>query len=74
VLYSTTKYIGGHSDLIGGAVCVDNKEIAEKIRYVQFAQGAIPSPFECFLLHRSLKTLAVRMYKHQDNAHHVLEF
>ena len=74
VVHSTTKYIGGHSDLIGGAVMVNNPELHAALKFVQFAAGAVPSPFECFLLLRSLKTLPVRMHKHATNAQAVAEF
>lgn len=67
VVHSTTKYIGGHSDLIGGALVTNNDEWAEKLRFVQFAGGAVNSPFECFLLLRSIKTLALRMRRHCEN-------
>jgi len=68
VMHSTTKYIGGHSDLIGGALMLNNSELAEKLRFIQFAAGSINSPFEAFLILRSIKTLAIRMKKHQQNA------
>ncbi|HYO55362.1 trans-sulfuration enzyme family protein [Archangium sp.] len=68
VVHSTTKYIGGHSDLIGGAVMTNDDELAEKLRFVQFAAGAVNSPFECFMLLRSIKTLALRMERHSANA------
>lgn len=68
VVHSTTKYIGGHSDLIGGAVMTRDDAIAEQIRFVQFAAGAVNAPFESFLLLRSIKTLALRMERHSANA------
>ncbi|HYX36058.1 MAG TPA: cystathionine gamma-synthase [Oligoflexus sp.] len=68
VVHSTTKYIGGHSDIIGGAVMLNDDKLHEQIKFVQFAGGAVPGPFECFLLLRSVKTLAVRMEKHDVNA------
>jgi cystathionine beta-lyase/cystathionine gamma-synthase len=68
VVHSTTKYIGGHSDLIGGAVMTNDDELAEKLRFVQYAGGAVNAPFECFLLLRSIKTLALRMERHATNA------
>ncbi|EAU69239.1 cystathionine gamma-synthase (CGS) (O-succinylhomoserine(Thiol)-lyase) [Stigmatella aurantiaca DW4/3-1] len=68
VVHSTTKYIGGHSDLIGGALMTNDDELAEKLRFVQFAGGAVNSPFECFMLLRSIKTLALRMERHNSNA------
>lgn len=68
VVHSTTKYIGGHSDVVGGAVVVKDKTIAEKIRFLQNAMGGIPGPFDVWLTHRGLKTLAVRMQRHCENA------
>ncbi|WP_141731502.1 cystathionine gamma-synthase [Oligoflexus tunisiensis] len=68
VVHSTTKYIGGHSDIIGGAVMMNDDKLYEQIKFVQFAGGAVPGPFESFLLLRSVKTLAVRMEKHDANA------
>ena len=67
VVHSTTKYIGGHSDLIGGVVVTSDAESAERLRYIQFAGGAVNSPFEAFLLLRSVKTLAIRMERHSAN-------
>ena len=72
VMHSTTKYIGGHSDIIGGAVMTSDD--AAKIKYVQFAAGAVPGPFEAFLLLRSIKTLAIRMEKHEKNALEIAKF
>ena len=74
VVHSTTKYIGGHSDMIGGAVMTSSDKWHEEIRFVQFAAGAVPSPMESFLLHRSIKTLDVRMQRHYENAMLVSEF
>jgi cystathionine beta-lyase/cystathionine gamma-synthase len=74
VVHSTTKYIGGHSDLIGGALMTRQKALFDALKFIQFAAGAVPSPFECFLLHRSIKTLAVRMQKHSENAMAVARF
>jgi cystathionine gamma-lyase len=68
VVHSSTKYIGGHSDLLGGVVMTNDDELAEKVRFVQFAAGAVSSPFECFLMLRSIKTLALRMERHCANA------
>ena len=68
VLHSTTKYIGGHSDLVGGVAITADEELAERLQFLQFAAGAVNSPFECYLLLRSIKTLALRMHKHQHNA------
>lgn len=74
VVHSTTKYIGGHSDIIGGAVMLNDDKLYEDIKFVQFAGGAVPGPFECFLLLRSIKTLAIRMQKHDANAAIVAKF
>ena len=74
VTHSTTKFIGGHSDILGGAVIVNDAELHEKIRFIQFAAGAVSSPFDAWLTHRSIKTLAVRMDKHCSNAQAVAEF
>lgn len=68
VVHSATKYIGGHSDLVGGAVVAARGETLTPIRFHQNAAGAIPSPFDCFLAHRGLKTLALRMERHGHNA------
>ena len=69
VIHSSTKYLGGHSDIIGGALVINNNpELAEKIKYIQNAVGSVPSPFDCYLLVRSIKTLAVRMERHNNNA------
>ena len=68
VVHSSTKYIGGHSDLLGGVVMTNDDELAEKVRFVQFAAGAVSSPFECFLMLRSIKTLALRMERHCASA------
>jgi cystathionine beta-lyase/cystathionine gamma-synthase len=68
VVHSSTKYIGGHSDLIGGAVMTSDDALAEQVRFIQFAGGAVNAPFECFLLLRSIKTLAIRMKQHSENA------
>jgi cystathionine beta-lyase/cystathionine gamma-synthase len=68
VVHSSTKYIGGHSDVIGGAVITSNAEYAAQIKFYQNAYGAVPSPFDCWLLLRSVKTLALRMRAHCENA------
>ncbi len=68
VVHSTTKYLGGHSDVIGGFVAVRDDELAEQLAFVQNAAGAVPSPFDCWLVLRGLKTLAVRMDRHCHNA------
>ncbi len=68
VVYSTTKYLGGHSDVVGGAVVLSDDDLHEKVRFNQNAVGAVPSPFDCFLVLRGIKTLPLRMEKHADNA------
>jgi len=68
VMYSTTKYIGGHSDVVGGAVTGNDPDLGEFLRTQQNAAGAVPSPFDCWLTVRGLKTLAVRMDRHSENA------
>ena len=74
IVHSTTKYLGGHSDLIGGAVVVKDERIAERLGFIQNAVGAVPGPMDCFLVLRGLKTLAVRMDRHAENAARVAEF
>lgn len=68
VVHSTTKYIGGHSDLIGGAVVTKTSEMMQPIRFCQNAAGGVPGAFDCFLMHRGVKTLALRMEAHCRNA------
>jgi cystathionine gamma-synthase len=68
VLHSATKYLGGHSDVIGGLVATRSDELAERLRFHQNAAGAVPSPFDCFLVLRGLRTLAVRMERATANA------
>lgn len=68
VLHSVTKYLGGHSDVLGGAIIVNDDEIHQKIRFHQNAVGAVLSPFDSWLVMRGLKTLAIRMKKHEENA------
>jgi len=68
VIHSTTKYLNGHSDMVGGAVISNDPAISEQLQFLQNAAGAIPGPFDCFLVLRGLKTLAVRMERHDANA------
>ena len=68
VLHSATKYLNGHSDIIGGIVVCGNEELTEPLRFLQNAVGAIASPFDCFLALRGLKTLGIRMERHTENA------
>ncbi|QTX06274.1 cystathionine gamma-synthase [Agromyces archimandritae] len=68
VVHSTTKYLGGHSDVVGGAVVLNDEELAAKVRFTQFAAGAVSGPFDAFLTSRGIKTLGVRMQRHSSNA------
>ena len=68
VVHSATKYIGGHSDVVGGFVAVDDHELADRLRFTQNAAGAVPSPFDCYLALRGVKTLAVRLERQCANA------
>lgn len=74
VVHSTTKYIGGHSDVIGGALVIRDPELAEVVTFQQFAAGAVNGPFDAYLTTRGLKTLGVRMDRHQANAQAVAEW
>ena len=74
VVHSTTKYVGGHSDVVGGAIVVRDLDLADKIAFHQNAIGAVAGPFDAFLTHRGLKTLGVRMDRHCDNAEKVVGF
>ncbi len=74
VLHSTTKYLGGHSDLIGGFLATDDPTIAERLTFLQKSLGAVPGAFDSWLVLRGLKTLAVRMRKHCENAHAIAAF
>jgi cystathionine gamma-lyase len=71
VVHSTTKYLGGHSDVVGGAVVVSDDGLAQRLRFLQNAVGAVPSPLDCFLVLRGTKTLAVRMDRHCESAERV---
>ena len=68
VLHSVTKYLNGHSDMIGGALVTSDEALAEQLRYLQNASGAVPGPMDCWLALRGTKTLAVRMKRHEENA------
>jgi cystathionine gamma-synthase len=73
VTHSTTKYIGGHSDVVGGFVATNDEEWANDLRYLQNAIGAVPGPQDCFLTLRGAKTLGIRMDRHCDNARRIVE-
>jgi len=72
VLHSTTKYLGGHSDVVGGAVVTNSDEVAEQLFFLRNAAGAVPGPFDSWLTLRGMKTLALRMERHSDNAERVV--
>jgi cystathionine gamma-synthase len=74
VVHSTTKYLGGHSDLVGGFAATDDDGIAERLVFLQNSLGGVPGPFDSWLVLRGLKTLAVRMNAHCENAARVVEF
>ena len=74
VVHSTTKYLGGHSDVVGGAACTNNDEVAERLFFLRNAIGGVPGPFDSWLVLRGLKTLAVRMRAHSENARRIVEF
>ncbi|HZK35573.1 MAG TPA: cystathionine gamma-synthase, partial [Aeromicrobium sp.] len=74
VVHSTTKYIGGHSDVVGGALITNDEELHKAFGFLQNGAGAVPSPFDAFLTLRGAKTLALRMEKHSDNAEVIVDF
>lgn len=74
VLHSTTKYLGGHSDVVGGVLVTDDHELDEQFAFLQNGAGAVPGPFDAFLTLRGTKTLAVRMERHSDNAERIVDF
>jgi len=74
VVHSTTKYLGGHSDLVGGAAITKDQDVQNRLKYLQNAVGAIPGPLDCYLVLRGVKTLAVRMDRHNENARTISEF
>jgi cystathionine gamma-synthase len=74
VVHSTTKYLGGHSDAVGGAVVVADEHLHGAVRFVQNSVGAVPGPLDCFLVHRGLRTLHLRMAAHTENAQAVSEW
>jgi cystathionine gamma-synthase len=73
VVHSTTKYLGGHSDVLGGAIIMNDDELAEQLGFVQFAAGAVSAPLDAWLTTRGIKTLAVRMRQHSQNAQAIAE-
>lgn len=73
VVHSATKYLGGHSDVVGGFLALDDDSLADRLRYTQNAAGGVPAPFDCYLVLRGVKTLALRMEKHCSNARAVVD-
>jgi cystathionine gamma-synthase len=73
VVHSATKYLGGHSDVVGGFVALDDDGLAQRLRFTQNAAGAVPAPFDCYLALRGVKTLAVRMERHSTNARAIVD-
>ena len=73
VVHSATKYLGGHSDVVGGFLGLDDDSLADRLRYTQNAAGGVPAPFDCYLVLRGVKTLALRMEKHCSNARAVVD-
>jgi len=74
VVHSATKYIGGHSDVVSGMVCTNNEDINDKLKFIQNACGGVPGPMDCFLVLRGIKTLALRMQRHCENARQIAEY
>lgn len=74
VVHSTTKYLGGHSDVVGGAIITDDEELYSRLAFLQNAVGAVPGPMDCFLVLRGVKTLPVRMDRHAENASEIAKY
>ena len=74
VMHSTTKYLSGHNQIIGGAILTNNENIFDKMKFIQKTIGAVPSPFDCFLIMTGLRTLHLRMERHNDNAQAIAEY
>lgn len=74
VVHSTTKYLGGHSDVVGGALVLNDEELYEQAKFLQFAVGAVSGPLDAWLTTRGIKTLPLRMRRHSENAHAIAEF
>ena len=74
VVHSTTKYLGGHSDVVGGFVATNDPTVAERLRFLQKSLGGVPGPFDSWLVLRGLKTLAIRMERHSENARRIAAF
>lgn len=74
VIHSTTKYLNGHSDVIGGVIISKDQDLGEKLHYIQMSVGAVPGPFDCWLTQRSIKTLHLRMPRHNENGMKIAKF
>mgnify|MGYP006129675317 CR=1 FL=1 len=74
VIHSVTKFLNGHSDVIGGAVITNNADVAERVGFIQFAAGAVQGPFDAYMVHRGIKTLAIRMAQHQKSALRIAKY
>jgi cystathionine beta-lyase/cystathionine gamma-synthase len=74
VVHSTTKYLGGHSDVVGGALVGRDADLRERLAFLQNAAGAVPGPMDCFLVLRGIKTLPVRMQRHSENAMAIADY
>lgn len=73
VLHSTTKYLNGHSDVVGGAICFNSQELKDKLHHIQNSIGGVPGPFDAWLVLRGIKTLALRMKRHEENAKEIAD-
>ena len=74
VMHSITKYLNGHSDIIGGILIAKKQKIIDELRFIQMSVGSVPSPFDCWIVQRSLKTLSIRMKQHNQNAYEIAQF
>jgi cystathionine beta-lyase/cystathionine gamma-synthase len=74
VLHSTTKYLNGHSDMVGGMVALKRDDLAERLQFIQKSVGAVPGPFDCWLALRGIKTLPIRMRQHDANGRRIAEW
>ncbi len=74
VIHSATKYLGGHSDLVAGLVVVNNEDLSKRLHFIQNSTGGILNPFDSWLLIRGIKTLSVRMDRHEENAQYIAKF
>ncbi|CAF1020974.1 unnamed protein product [Didymodactylos carnosus] len=74
VLHSLTKYMNGHSDVVMGCLCMNSESLYKQLQFLQYAIGAVPSPFDCYLVNRGLKTLAVRMRQHMKNGLRIAQY